>query len=374
MVEPYAPKARRPESRNQEKYWESFLSLSRGVRFKDISSFTRQFAVMNSAGLPLIQCLDTILEQTDNRILKKTIQDLSSDVQAGASLADAMSRHPRIFSRLYCAMVRAGETGGILGGILVRLADYQEKAVALRRKITGAMTYPVMVSLVAAGVVMALLVFVVPAFSRMLSELGAGIPAPTRLIMDASELIKQWLPLAAGLPAAALVFLVFLYRKNENVRRAVDTVRLKVPVFGNLEKKSAVSKFSRTLGALLAGGVPLAGALEITAKTTGNLLLERTLMKTLEAIKGGRTFAATLKETGVFPPMVIQMIAVGEKTGGLPDMLARIADFYEAELNTAVTSMTAVIEPVMIVIMAVIIGAVLIAMYLPMFEMISAIG
>ncbi len=347
--------------------------LSR-VRLRDVSAFTRQFASMNSSAIPLVQSLDAIAEQTENSILRRAVSKISADVQSGVSLAEALSRSPDIFNRLYCAMVRAGEAAGILPAILLRLADYQEKTVGIRRRIASAFAYPVLVALVAAAALIALMTFVVPTFSTMLAELGAQLPLSTRIVIKASEIVKTWLLPAVVIGVAVSMVIVYLYRKHDRVRLSIDSLKLRLPLFGPLQKKSAVSRFSRTFGALLSGGVPIADALEITSTTAGNRVLEKGFLKALEAIRSGQPLAQPLKATGVFPPMVIQMIAVGEKSGNLPEMLVKIADYYDTEVDSAITTLTSILEPALIVIMGVFIAVVLISMYLPMFEMIGSIG
>ncbi|MBN2036355.1 MAG: type II secretion system F family protein [Chitinispirillaceae bacterium] len=344
------------------------------VGLRDASAFTRQFASMNSSAIPLVASLDALTEQTGNRILREAIRKISGDVQSGVSLAEALSRHPRIFNRLYCAMVKAGEAAGILSSVLLRLAEYQEKAVAVRNRVIGAFAYPMLVAVVAAVAVVALMTFVVPTFASMLSELGAELPLSTRIVIGTSEFLKIWIVPSILVMAVAGIALMFLYRTNLRFRLSMDELNLRLPLFGDLQKKSAVSRFSRTFGALLAGGVPIAEALEITATTAGNSVLEQGFQRTLEAIRSGRSLAEPLKETGVFPPMVIQMVGVGERSGNLPEMLAKIADYYDNEVDTAITTLTSILEPALIVLMGIVVAGVLISMYLPMFEMVGSIG
>jgi type IV pilus assembly protein PilC len=350
------------------------FALSGRVNRKHLSEFTRQFAAMSASGIPLVECLGAIAEQTENKQLQQIVVAVSSDVQAGASLAEALSRHPRAFNRLYCAMVKAGEAAGILDAIMLRLADYQEKSVALRRRITSALSYPALVMFVALGALVALFTFVVPTFSSMLSELGAKLPWSTQMVIALSDVVKTWFPAGAAIVVGLSFASVYFYTRNQKVRRRFDDLSLRMPVFGNLQKKNAVSRFARTFGALLSGGVPIAEALSITSNTAGNRVLEEGFLKTLDAIRGGQPLAQPLRETGIFPPMVIQMIAVGERSGKLPDMLAKISDYYDIEVDTAITTLTSVLEPVMIVVMGVVIAGVLISMYLPMFQMVSSLG
>lgn len=350
------------------------LALWGGVRLKDVTSFTRQFAAMNSSAIPLVQSLDSIAEQTENPAMQQAVRKICMDVQSGVSLADALGKYPKIFNRLYCSMVKAGEAAGILSDVLLRLADYQEKSVAMRRRIKSAFAYPILVGIVAIGALIALMTFVVPTFSSMLKELGAELPLCTRLVIDASDIIKMWIVPALLLSTIGGIAFAQLYKKNGATRLKIDSLMLKLPLFGNLQKKSAVSRFSRTFGSLLSGGIPIAEALEITASTAGNRVLELGFMKSLEAIRQGQSLSAPLKMTGIFPPMVVQMVDVGERSGQLPAMLVKISDYYDTEIDSVVSMMTSVLEPALIVVMGIIIAGVLIAMYLPMFEMVNSIG
>lgn len=348
--------------------------LFNGVGLRDVSAFTRQFASMLSASIPLVDCLEAIGAQTENKVLRATVRRIWSDVQSGVTLAEGLTRHPKIFNRLYCSMVRAGEAAGILADVLVRLADYQEKTVSVRRKVISAFAYPALVATVAAGAVIALLTFVVPTFSTMLDELGATLPLSTRVVIAVSDIARSWLTPILLIIIVLGVVMVSLYRRNKRLRLSLDALGLSIPLVGPLQKKSAVSRFARTFGSLLKGGVPIADALEITSSTAGNSVLEQGFLKALEAIRSGQSLAAPLKETGVFPPMVIQMIGVGEKSGNLPEMLAKVSDYYDAEVDSAITTLTSILEPVLIVIMGIVIAGVLISMYLPMFEMVGSIG
>jgi type IV pilus assembly protein PilC len=357
-----------------EKKSTRLFSFSGRINRKHLSEFTRQFAAMNAAGIPLVECLGAIAEQTENRQLRTIVVAVSGDVQAGVSLADAFSRHPKAFNRLYCAMVRAGEAAGILDAILLRLAEYQEKSVALQRRITSALSYPAIVTVVAIGALIALFTFVVPTFSSMLLELNAKLPWATQLVIDFSAIIKTWFPAGAAVVIGAVFAFVYFYKRNNNFRLRCDGMTLRIPVFGDVQKKSAVSRFARTFGSLLSGGVPIAEALSITSTTAGNRMLEQGFLKTLDAIRSGQPLAQPLRETGIFPPMVIQMIAAGERSGKLPDMLSKISDYFDAEVDAAISTLTSVLEPVLIVVMGVVIAGVLISMYLPMFQMVSALG
>lgn len=358
----------------KKKPMELKLSLSGGgVPLKALARFTRQFSAMTSAGLPLIQCLDILKEQTENENLRNAIAQVAADIQGGGTLADSLSKHKKIFSDLYCHMIAAGEAGGILDTILLRLAEYQEKADALRRKIKGAMTYPVIVAIVAMIAVIVLMVFVVPIFQGMFDEGGAKLPLPTVIVVGISNFIRQWVvAILAAMGFAA--FALYRYYQTDKGRLKCDQFLLKSPVLGDLERKSCISRFTRTLGTLLNSGVSIIDALQVTGKTSGNKVLEIGIYKTLESISGGQTIADPLRATGVFPPMVIQMIAVGERTGGLSEMLIKISDFYDDEVDAAVETLTSMIEPMVIVVLGSIIGGVLVAMYLPMFEMAGTIG
>jgi type IV pilus assembly protein PilC len=349
------------------------MSFGGGVPLKSLARFTRQFSAMTSAGLPLIQCLDILGEQTENEILKQAIMQVAADIQGGGTLADSLGKHKKIFSELYCQMIAAGEAGGILDTILLRLAEYQEKADALRRKIKGAMTYPLIVAIVAIGAVAILMIFVVPIFANMFADSNAKLPLPTRIVMGASEVIRNWFPFILGGLGFGL-FALFRYYKTDKGKLKCDQILLNTPVIGDLERKSCISRFTRTLGTLLNSGVSIIDALQVTAKTAGNKVLEIGIHRTLESISGGQTIADPLRATGVFPPMVIQMIAVGERTGGLSEMLIKISDFYDDEVDAAVETLTSMIEPVVIVVLGSIIGGVLVAMYLPMFEMAGTVG
>jgi type IV pilus assembly protein PilC len=344
------------------------------IKLQDVSRFTRQFAAMVSAGLPLVQCLDILGAQTENKELAKSVKQVSADIQGGNNLADAMGRFPKAFNSLYCNMVAAGEQSGNLDGVLNRLAEYQEKAEALRRKIKGAMTYPVIVLVVAVGAVAAMLGFVVPTFAQMFVDMGGELPLPTQIVMDLSNFLTGWGGATIAIGTVVGVIALLQYYKTNKGRLVLDKLKLKLPVFGDLERKSSVSRFSQTLSTLLSSGVSILEALSITAKTAGNRVLELGIMRTLEKIQGGLSIAEPLSETGVFPPMVIHMISVGEKTGDLSGMLKKVSDFYQEEVDAAVEALTSVIEPIMICVLGVIIGGILIAMYLPMFDMVGMVG
>jgi type IV pilus assembly protein PilC len=349
------------------------LRLGTGIKKIEISRFTRQFATMIGAGLPMVQCLEILGGQTENKELGKIIRDVKEGVQGGATLSEALSRHPKIFDQLYVNMVEAGEVGGALDAILVRLAVYREKADQLIRKVKGAMVYPSVIVFVATAVTIGMLTFIVPVFAKMFGGLNAELPGPTKAVLLVSNFLKSnFLYLIIGLGGCLGGFL--WWKRTPSGALSFDRFLLVTPVFGNLARKSAVARFTRTLGTLLASGVSILEALEITGKTAGNLVIANAINRSVVSIAEGETITGPLKASGVFPPMVTQMISVGEKTGGLDDMLNKIADFYDEEVDEAVSALTSVIEPIIIVIMGVVIGAILIAMYLPMFDIIGKIG
>jgi type IV pilus assembly protein PilC len=340
------------------------------VPAKSLAVFTRQFSVMIDAGLPLVQCLEILGSQQDNKNFARVLQQTRMDVEAGASLADAMRKHPKAFDDLFTNMIAAGEAGGILDTILKRLATYIEKAVKLKAQVKGAMVYPVAVFSIAGGVLTLLMVKVVPTFQGMFESMGAELPLPTRIIIATSHwMVRGLLPgvilLVAGL---------FAFRKYYSTyggRRVVDGVMLKLPLLGDVLRKVAVARFCRTLGTLITSGVPILDGLDITARTAGNAIVEDAIQVTRKAVETGMTVAQPLKETGVFPPMVVQMISVGEQTGAMDAMLTKIADFYEEEVEQAVANMLTMMEPLMIVFLGGTVGGVVISMYLPMFALIS---
>ncbi|MBN1759710.1 MAG: type II secretion system F family protein [Chitinispirillaceae bacterium] len=343
-----------------------------GVKLQDISRFTRQFSAMTSAGLALVTCLDILGGQTENKKLGEAVKQVSNDIQGGSTLAEALQKHPAIFNTLYSNMVAAGEASGSLDTVLARLADYLEKSDALIRKIKGAMTYPVIVLCVAVVATVAMLTFVVPTFAQMFSEVGGALPLPTQIVMNISNFLQKFGPLLVLIVIGLVVALSYYYKTPDGKLR-IDKLKLNLPVFGDLERKSSIGRFSQTLSTLLTSGVTILDALSITSKTAGNKVLEIGIMRTLERISGGQTIAEPLKETGVFPPMVIHMIAVGEKTGDLAEMLKKVSEFYQEEVDAAVEALTSIIEPIMIITMGIVIGGILIAMYLPMFDMIGTI-
>lgn len=349
------------------------IKFGTGIARLDVSRFTRQFATMIGAGLPMVQCLDILSTQMENKELAKIVMQVKDGVQGGATLSEALARHPKIFDTLYTNMVEAGEVGGALDAILNRLAVYREKADQLIRKVKGAMIYPAVIVFVAAGVTIGMLTFIVPVFAKMFGGLNAELPGPTKVVLMISNFLQDnFLYLTVG--AIGLMVAFIWWKKTPAGALTWDKIMLVMPVIGTLARKSSVARFTRTLGTLLASGVSIIEALEITAKTAGNLVIANAINQSVLSIAEGDTITAPLKATGVFPPMVTQMISVGEKTGGLDEMLNKIADFYDEEVDEAVTALTSVIEPIIIVFMGVIIGGILIAMYLPMFDIIGKIG
>lgn len=348
------------------------IRIGTGIKRIEVSRFTRQFATMIGAGLPMVQCLEIQANQIDNKELAKVIGSVRESVSGGATLSEALARHPKVFDPLYTNMVEAGEVGGALDVILNRLAIYREKADQLIRKVKGAMMYPSVIVFVATAVTVGMLTFIVPVFSKMFGGLNAELPMPTQVVLQISNFLKaNFMYLTVGLVVGFGGFMA--WRKTPTGALASDRALLLTPVLGNLVRKSAVARFTRTLGTLLASGVSIIEAMEITAKTAGNLVIANAINKSVIAIAEGETITGPLKESGVFPPMVTQMIAVGEKTGDLDQMLNKIADFYDEEVDEAVTALTSVIEPIIIVLMGIIIGGILIAMYLPMFDIIGKI-
>ena len=343
-----------------------------GVKTRDIVIFTRQFATMINAGLPLVQSLDILSKQTENATLKDVTRSVVFDVEAGNTLADAFRKHPNAFTELYVNMIAAGEHGGILDTILLRLATFMEKNDALVRKVKGAMVYPVVIMSVAAIAITVLLIFVIPTFSKMFASVNMELPLPTRIVIGMSGFLTSywWLMLAVGF---GLWFMFKRYYATTSGQKTVDGLMLKAPVLGDVVRKSAVSRFTRTLGTLISSGVSILDGLEITAKTAGNRVIHDAVMESRASIAGGETIAAPLDKSKVFPPMVISMIAVGEQTGGLDEMLTKIADFYDEEVDVAVSALLALMEPVMIVVLGVVVGGMVVAMYLPIFDMMNAI-
>jgi type IV pilus assembly protein PilC len=356
----------------REKSKEFKIQFGTGVKTRDIVIFTRQFATMINSGLPLVQSLDILGEQTENPALRKTIQETLYDVESGHTLADAMGKHPKIFTELFVNMVAAGEAGGILDTILLRLATFLEKNDALIRKIKGAMIYPAVIFSVAGGAIVILLIFVIPTFQTMFEAAGIPLPLPTRVVIGMSGFLQAWWWACGAGVIGTVVFLKWFY-STDGGQLFIDRLLLMLPVMGDLQRKSAVSRFTRTLGTLVSSGVSILEGLEITAKTSGNRVIHDAVMGSRASIAGGETISGPLKESGVFPPMVVQMINVGEQTGGLDEMLSKIADFYDEEVDAAVEALLAAMEPIMIVVLGVVVGGMIVAMYLPIFDMINAV-
>jgi type IV pilus assembly protein PilC len=342
------------------------------IKIRDIVIFTRQFATMINAGLPLVQSLTILAEQTENKSLKEVTKAVVHDVEAGNTLADAFAKHPTAFSSLYVNMVAAGEAGGILDTILIRLATFLEKSDALIRKVKGAMIYPAVIFSVAIIAIAVLLIFVIPTFESMFASVNMELPLPTRFVIGLSQLlIGFWWAFIGAI--GGTIFALKKYYSTTGGQRRIDGLMLRAPVLGDILRKSAVSRFTRTLGTLISSGVSILDGLEITAKTAGNMVVHDAVMESRQSIAGGESISAPLAKSKVFPPMVISMIAVGEQTGGLDEMLTKIADFYDEEVDVAVSSLLSLMEPVMIVVLGVIVGGMVVAMYLPIFDMMNAV-
>lgn len=349
-----------------------FTLLGSRVSRRDLAVFTRQFSTMLNAGLPLLTCLEILGKQTESQGLRRVLIEVRGDVEGGLSLADALRRQPKVFDNLYVNMVESGETGGALDVILMRLATYLEKTAALIRKIRGAMIYPIIISIVAVGAIAVMMLFVIPIFAKMFEGVGAELPAMTQMVMAMSKFLQIW-----ALPML-IMFIAFItvlnrWHKTEAGARALDPIFLRVPIMGDLLRKQSIARFSRTLSTLLSSGVPIIDALEITARSSGNAVVEDAILKARTSIKGGENIADPLSKTAVFPPMVTQMIAIGEASGGLDDMLAKVADFYDAEVDQAVENLTNALEPVIMVVLGGIVGFLVISMYLPIFQLAGTI-
>jgi type IV pilus assembly protein PilC len=334
--------------------------------------FTRQFSTMIDAGLPLVQCLNILSEQSESKNLRDVTGRVARSVEQGSTLAEALRRNPRTFDDLFVNLVEVGETGGILDTVFQRLAAYIEKAAALKRKVKSAMIYPASIMGVAGMVVVFMLTFVIPTFTKMFKDLGAELPLPTQIVVWLSDFMRSYILLiVAGV--VGCFFALRAYYRSDKGRSIIDALLLKLPVIGTLIRKVAVARFTRTLGTLVSSGVPILEGLRITARTAGNKVVEKAVMQCRAAVTAGKTLAEPLKASGVFPPMVIQMISVGEQTGALDAMLSKIADFYDDEVDTAVGALTALLEPVMIVVLGVVIGGLVVAMYLPIFKLVTLV-
>jgi type IV pilus assembly protein PilC len=356
----------------EKKILETKITLFRRrkkITDRDVIIFTRQFANMYGAGIPIVQGLDILTKQTDNPVLRDTIIEVKNDVEGGSTLADALKKHPRAFDDLYMNLVAAGEAGGVLDTVLQRLAVYIEKAMKLKRKVKSAMVYPSVVMGVAALVVAIIMIFVIPVFAKIFGDMGVQLPLPTRIVIAMSDFIAG----LGGLIVLILFIIAFLglrqYRRTEKGRMETDRVILKIPVIGDLMRKVVVARFSRTLGTLISSGVPILDGLDICAKSSGNKVVEKTVYEVRREVTAGKTLSEPMTKYTVFPPMVVQMIAVGESTGSLDQMLSRIADFYDDEVDNAVATLTTLLEPALMVFLGVIIGGIVIALYLPIFKL-----
>jgi type IV pilus assembly protein PilC len=347
--------------------------FSGGVKDKDMVTFTRQFATMIDAGLPLVQCLEILGGQTENKTFAKVINKVRMDVEGGSTFADALKKHPRVFTELYVNMVAAGEAGGILDTILDRLAGYIEKSMALKKKVKSAMTYPAVIVVVAVLVVSVLMIFVIPSFAKMFTEFGGTLPAMTRIVINISNWIARFWIIIFGAIILLTIAVRRFYRTNRG-RDMIDAALLKIPLIGTLIRKVAVAKFTRTLGTLISSGVPILEGMDIVARTAGNRVVEKAILRTRSGISEGKTIAEPLQQTKVFPPMVVQMINVGEASGALDSMLSKIADFYEEEVDTTVAALSSMLEPLLMVFLGVVIGFLVVAMYMPVFKLASTIG
>jgi type IV pilus assembly protein PilC len=352
------------------------LNLGSGLTDKDLVVFTRQFGTMINAGLPLIQCLDILATQSENKVLRETVADVKNHVESGSTFSDALKKHPKVFDDLYVNMIHAGEVGGLLDTILTRLAKHIEKAMKLKGQIKSAMVYPIAILGVAVIVIAVLMVWVIPIFAKMFAEMSGGkvgLPGPTQLVIDISSFFQNYI-LYIVMALAGVIYGVKRYYKTTNGRIVIDRLLLRLPIFGDIIRKASVAKFTRTLGTLITSGVPLLEGLGICAKTSGNKVIEEALLGARVSISSGKTISEPLSKSQVFPKMVTHMISVGESTGALDAMLGKIADFYEDEVDQAVAAMTSLLEPIMMVVLGTIIGFIVIAMYLPIFTMASAIG
>ena len=351
------------------------LGVGRGLTDKDLVVFTRQFGTMINAGLPLIQCLDILSTQSENKVLRETVGDVKNSVEAGSTFSDALKRHPKVFDELYTNMIHAGEVGGLLDTILTRLAKHIEKAMKLKGQIKSAMVYPSAIVGVAVIVISVLMVWVIPVFAQMFLEMSGGkigLPGPTQLVINISNFFQSYWYFMGG-ALVGIIMAIKRYYATVNGRVVIDRLLLKIPIIGDLIRKASVAKFTRTLGTLITSGVPLLEGLSICAKTSGNKVIEEALMNARVSISGGKTISEPLAKCNVFPKMVTHMIAVGESTGALDAMLGKIADFYEDEVDQAVDTLTSLLEPIMMVVLGTIIGFIVIAMYLPIFTMAQAI-
>jgi type IV pilus assembly protein PilC len=342
------------------------------VRSKDVAVFSRQFATMIAAGLPLVQCLRALALEAERERLRHVINRVAEDVEAGITLSEAMGRHPRVFDNMYVSLVHVGEIGGVLDTILTRLSTYLEKSVALRRKVKMALIYPSVVVMVAVLVVTFILAFVIPVFAGVYEKAKVPLPALTRMVIFMSDILRGYFLIVLAV-LVGMIFAVRAYYRTESGRLTIDRLMLKLPVFGLLIRKIAVTRFARTLSLLVGAGVPILDALQITARTAGNRVVENAIMAARTSITAGQTVSAPLRESGVFPAMVVQMISVGEQTGALETMLGKVADYYDEEVDATVAGLTSLLEPVLIVVLGVVVGGIVVAMYLPIFKLVTVI-
>jgi len=350
-------------------FLQSINPLKPSVTARDLVIFSRQLSTLVSAGVPIVQGLAILEAQAENKAFKDVISAVKADIEAGLGIADAMKKHPQAFSTLYVSMIRAGEVGGILDTILERLSSYLEQAEALRAKVKSAMMYPIVVAGIASAITVFLLIFVIPTFKNIFASFHAELPMPTQIVIGISDFLKAHVALVILSPVAVFFGAKYVYKKFPQVQEKTDAVLLRLPVFGILIKKVAIAKFSRTLGTLLKSGVPILQGLDTVAATAGNIIIERSIYACRDSVKEGGRLVEPLKKSGIFPQMVTQMIGVGEETGSLDGMLIRIADFYDAEVDTAVKGLTSMIEPLVMVFLGVVVGGIVIAMFFPMFEM-----
>jgi type IV pilus assembly protein PilC len=348
------------------------IHLRKKVAVKDLSVFSRQFATMVTSGLPILRALSILEQQTESRVLAKTVTEVRLEVERGSSLSGAMGKHPKVFSDLFVAMVRAGETGGVLESVLLRLADNLEREVSLRRRVRSAMTYPIVVVGFVTLILMAMLLFIVPQFKSIYAQLNGVLPLPTRMLLKVSEILRHDF-LIVGAIVALLVYAFRRYKKTPRGREQWDTLKLKFPIFGKLFQKSALARFARVLGVLNKSGVPILQSLDVVSDTVNNALMSKAVQDVKDSVRQGESIAKPLSRHAIFPPMVVQMLSVGEETGALDTMLEKIAVFYDDEVTATVDSLTSIIEPVMIFIVGGAVGVAVIALYLPMFNIINLI-
>ena len=367
-----------PEKKSAGIHFSKLFKKSPKASVKDLSIFSRQFATMINAGVPILQSLSIISEQVENKGFREVVIKIKDNISGGGTLSDAMSKFTSIFSQLYVNMVRAGETAGILDSVMLRLSTYLEQADSLRRKVKSALVYPIVVSSIALIVVVFLLVAVIPTFKDVFASFGAELPLPTRILLAISDGLRQiFLPplvFIVGPVVISAIITLSRFIKTKNGRRKWDAIQLRLPIFGILLRKVAIAKFTRTFGTLIKSGVPILQAMDIVAKTSGNVVVEEAIMKARSSVKEGESITAPIKSCGIFPSMVVQMISVGEETGTLDEMLMKSSDFYDDEVETAIAGLTSMIEPLLIAFMGATIGAIVIAMFMPMFELGSLVG